>query len=481
MKLVGVFDDFLKETVNLNQSRIDLLTDSIPAIKSFIRESGWGPRIRGFEEQGSWAHDTIIRPVEGDAFDADLLVMVDHVDGWTAADYVTKLGEIFSKSSVYGQKSKTWDYCVTIMYAGERSIDVTPCVVGRSWEASIEVCNRATGELERSEPVEYTNWLKERNGYSGSNSFRKVTRLLKYLRDIKHTFTCPSVLLTTLIGYRIEWFDKDSLDFADTPTTLKTIVGRLDDWLQLNPSKPAVTNPKLPGEDFASVWTITQYSNFRDFVHKYRGWIDEAFNTEGRSESIAAWQRVFGPEFARGDAIKVVADSASEGVARARGFLASTAAHLNELVDVVRNFGLSVLPESFSRPPHMQSPPWSRASNVSTKIGVLAEWRSNTAAQGKAIRMDDVLPPRGGLFFRAFVNGGDRVPHGYSVQWRITNTGVVALAKQKGRGGFYAENRADGHWEALEYRGIHIAEAFIIRRSDQILVGQSDPFYVIIE
>lgn len=154
MKLVGIFDDFLKETVNLNQNRIDLLTDSISAIKSFIREFGWGRHIRGFEEQGSWAHDTIIRPVEGDAFDADLLVMVDHIDGWTAADYVTKLGEIFSRSSVYGQKSKTWDYCVTIMYAGERNIDVTPCVVGRSWEGSIEVCNRATGEFERSEPVE---------------------------------------------------------------------------------------------------------------------------------------------------------------------------------------------------------------------------------------------------------------------------------------------------------------------------------------
>jgi hypothetical protein len=30
----------------------------------------------GFEEQGSWAHGTIIRPVDGAEFDADLLVMV---------------------------------------------------------------------------------------------------------------------------------------------------------------------------------------------------------------------------------------------------------------------------------------------------------------------------------------------------------------------------------------------------------------------
>src|SRR5882757_3248990 len=99
MKLVGVFDDFLKETVNLNQSRIDLLTDSISAIRSFVRQSEWEPHIRGFEEQGSWAHDTIIKPVDGDEFDADLLVMVDHVDGWSAPDYVNKLDDVFSSSA----------------------------------------------------------------------------------------------------------------------------------------------------------------------------------------------------------------------------------------------------------------------------------------------------------------------------------------------------------------------------------------------
>ncbi len=187
MKLVGLFNDFLKETVNLNQSRIDLLTDSILAIKSFVRQSDWEPRIRTFEEQGSWAHDTIIKPVDGDEFDADLLVLVDHVDGWSAADYVNTLGDVFSGSTTYADKAKIWDYCVTIRYAGERKIDLTPCVVGRLWNGSIEVCNRATGQFERSEPVAYTDWLKQRNAYSGSNSFRKVTRLLKYLRDIKHT------------------------------------------------------------------------------------------------------------------------------------------------------------------------------------------------------------------------------------------------------------------------------------------------------
>jgi hypothetical protein len=100
VKLVSLFDDFLKSTVNLNQTRIDLLENSIVALKTFVRGSDWEPRRRGFEEQGSWAHGTIIRPVDGGEFDADLLVMVDPVEGWTAADYVVNLGRVHIRLTV---------------------------------------------------------------------------------------------------------------------------------------------------------------------------------------------------------------------------------------------------------------------------------------------------------------------------------------------------------------------------------------------
>jgi hypothetical protein len=203
MKLVSQFTSFLKETVNLNQTRIDLLESNVEAIRNFIRQCEWSPRVRGFEEQGSWAHDTIIKPVDGGEFDADLLVVIDPVDGWSAKDYVAKLGKAFADSSVYGSKAKTWDYCVTITYPGERKVDIAPLVRSRKHDGSLEVCNRAADRFDASEPVEFTAWLRERNALSGSNSFRKVTRLMKYLRDIKTTFTCPSVLLTTLLGMQI--------------------------------------------------------------------------------------------------------------------------------------------------------------------------------------------------------------------------------------------------------------------------------------
>jgi hypothetical protein len=481
MKLVSLFDDFLKETVNLNQTRIDLLEESIGALKTFVRESEWKPKIVGFEEQGSWAHGTIIRPVDDAEFDADLLVMVEPVEGWTAADYVEELGKAFSGSGVYGDKTKVWDYCVTITYAGQRRIDLAPGVVGRLWPESLEVCNRKGG-FERSEPVEYTAWLKERNAFSGLNSFRKTTRLLKYLRDIKETFTCPSVLLTTLIGYRIDWMEKYNPDFADVPTTLKTLVGRLDDWLQRHPDKPMVPNPKLATEDFGELWDAPEkYANFRNVIHRYRGWIDEAYATEGRQESIAAWQRVFGDEFGKASVIKVAADAAADGLARVRGLLSSTAAHLNELVDVVKNYGISVLPLDFCRPPHMKHPTWRQVPNP-IKVNVAAEWRAGQSSEpGRAVRAGEILPARGGLYFRTAFTDGSPIPDGYEVQWRITNTGAVAIAKGQGRGGFECENMTRGRWEQLAYRGVHMSEAFVIRRSDDVLVAKSDPFYVVIE
>lgn len=44
-------------------------------------DQSWAP-------QGSWAHKTIIKPVDKGEFDADLLVYVHPVQGWTAATYI---------------------------------------------------------------------------------------------------------------------------------------------------------------------------------------------------------------------------------------------------------------------------------------------------------------------------------------------------------------------------------------------------------
>lgn len=479
MKLISEFKKFMDVTVNLNDTRLTLLEERVATIKKFVRGSDWDPSILSFIEQGSWAHKTIIRPVDSGEFDADLLVKVKAVDGWDASEYVKELGRVFRSSGRYSDKIQVYDYCVTITYADECKIDIAPLVSGRINEGDLEVCDKKSNNFVPSSPIEYTNWLKDKNGYSGNNSFRKATRLIKYIRDIKKRFSCQSVLLTTLIADRINWWDKDSGNFPDTPTALQTLMARLDDWLQLHEVKPKVLNPQLKSEDFADLWNDTQYANFRNFIHKYRGWIDDAMAAENRADSVARWRKVFGDDFAPGE---VAEKSEARAINLATSFMRPAADHASDLVAMVMDFGVTVLPRWFHDIPHKQAPPWPLAKNNLIQVIVSAKYaRTREGSREVPIRDGESVPPDGGLWFDVKVDGFREIPSDCYVRWRITNTGSVALMNNAGRGTFYAPSSGKRRWEPLRYKGIHIAEAFVVRTHDNVLVGFSKPFHVVIE
>lgn len=480
MKLTSHFADFLKDTVNLNATRIATLDDRSAAIKKFVRQADWGATVRGFEEQGSWAHGTIIKPVDQGEFDADLLVLVDPVEGWSAKDYVKKLLGAFRESETYKGKSKAWDYCVTITYANDAKVDVAPLIVGRETEGELEVCNKKADAFERSEPIAYTDWLIEKNGYSGGNSFRKVTRLLKYLRDIKGRFVCPSVLLTTLIAQQIEEDDKGSAGFADVPSTLQTIMGRLDDWLQQNEEKPSVCNPFLSegdcAEDFAAAWSEDQYLSFRKSISRYRGWIDEAMASADRDASVKAWRRLFGDDFAP-DVVVQKASLAVEG----RFALAENSVErslVRDLVDAVLVFGRSAIPRNFNRVKHMQQPQWQSSEESDLDVTVRGFVGGGPKSMyARSVLSAEPLRPNQKIYFDVVGENGQPLGGAYEVHWRITNTGDVPSL----RGEFCPSNDGHEREETLAWRGVHMAEAFVIRRADNRLSAVSEPFYVVIE
>jgi hypothetical protein len=82
VKLVELFRVFLADTVNLNATRINLLDDSVDAVRKWVRNSDWGPTIIDFLSQGSWAHKTIIKPIDGAPFDADVVIFVKPQENW---------------------------------------------------------------------------------------------------------------------------------------------------------------------------------------------------------------------------------------------------------------------------------------------------------------------------------------------------------------------------------------------------------------
>lgn len=487
MKHTQLFIDFLRDTVNLNSTRVTGLENSAAAIEKFVENSSWEPTIDRWMAQGSWAHKTIIKPVDQGEFDADLLVFVHPIKGWDAASYVDSLYDIFRASGTYKNMTRRYSHCVTITYANEKKIDIAPIIINRGGFQRLEVCNRQSNTFELTEPRRYTEWIVTQNSYSGNNSFRKVTRLIKYLRDIKETFTCSSVLLTTMLGQQISENDQDGTEFVDTPTALKTVFGRLDDWLQANPYKPTVTNPHLPTENFAESWTDAQYSNFRNVINRYRGWIDDAFDEANRYESIAKWRRVLGDEFAA----EIVLEEARSISKAARDVLSesigSVAIHARErdqdLVSLVKVYGDRALPSGFDILPHMQRPKWRPSTNQAITAHVRAKlYRSRGSGELGNVQSLQVLQPGAWLYFTAHTNTGVIFPTSdYRVYWRITNTDVVAANARQLRGEFNEPHEGNGRWEHLEFRGVHLAEAFVVLRRTDELIGKSAPFRVVIE
>jgi hypothetical protein len=385
---------------------------------------------------------------------------------------------------MYKDKVNRSSHCVTISYANDKKIDVAPCLTNRT--NALEVCNRTADRFEHTEPKQYTEWLVEQNDYSGRNTFRKVTRLVKYMRDIKESFTCSSVLLTTLLGHCISSLDKDGADFADTPTAFKTVFGRLDDLLQKYPQKPLVPNPFLNSEDFGTAWkTEEQYTNFRDKIHTYRGWVDEAYSEQGRSDSIANWRRVFGDEFAKGAVVNEGKSVGSIVVADIRKRLVDASQFGGDLVEAIKRYGGNILPASFNRQPYMEAPRWRNApQNQQMSVSVRADLhRSKYGTQSLGpIQSLQPLQPSYWLHFKAVTNTGLPFdPSHYRVHWRVTNTDQAAAAEQCLRGKIENPESDNRRWEELKYRGVHLVEVFVISKRTVQIVGQSDAFRVMIE
>jgi Second Messenger Oligonucleotide or Dinucleotide Synthetase domain/Adenylyl/Guanylyl and SMODS C-terminal sensor domain len=480
VKHVDEFVRFLAEEVNLNKTRIDPLRQRVDVIQSFLKGANWSAKVVRFSPQGSWSHKTIIKPPGDQGFDADILVFVEPVKDWSPADYVLGLRDIFKSSGSYKDRVRLHTRCVLLEYSGDFTVDVVPCVVNRPGGSHIyEVCNRAENAFECTDGEAYTDWLAQRNAWVGTDKLREVTRLLKYLRDIKTTFTCKSILLTTLLGGRVTASDTSLQQtmFADLPSALKTLVDRLNGYLHARPNLHDINNPVVPGESFNRHWDQDKYANFRDMIHKYRDWIDEAFDEPDQSASITKWQRIFGDEWGRNlkaDRVVEEASVASTSLAKSAGF--------SDLVQAVRAYGTSVLSNLPLALPWVKSPPWQMANNTGTVIvRATAHDREGGPSVGE-LPSGTVIPKGRGIYFQAMSpTGMPYSPSEYDVKWQVVNTDREAANANALRGGFYGSKPAGRRWERTLYRGVHWVQAFVVLKRSGRCIGRSDRFFVVIE
>jgi hypothetical protein len=92
--VTAAFDAFLTDVVNLDQTRLDQLDHRVAAIVKALKvDPVIGPMYQDHIPQGSWAHQTIIRPVGNyDGFGADLLMLVEEQADWSGTPKLPPIG-----------------------------------------------------------------------------------------------------------------------------------------------------------------------------------------------------------------------------------------------------------------------------------------------------------------------------------------------------------------------------------------------------
>ena len=291
MKHNEEFADFLRDHVNLNQSRIDALEEHISAVTTYMKNNHDG--FRKTDKQGSHALGTIIKPVkEDDEYDADLLAIMDKV-GDKPAPYVDGLYKTLQASDRYKDKLTKKTRCVTIDYANDCHLDVVPCVqVGDKFY----VCPRNQEELEETDGTGFRDWFNDQNRITKGN-LKRTVRLLKFLRDHKDNFEVPSVILTALAGKAIRAQDEGSEKVNTMADTVATVLTRIDNYLKNHDKIPSIKNPGNMSLTLNTQWTDSQYQNFRSRIKDYAKTARQARDEEDKEKSIAAWQRLFGDGF----------------------------------------------------------------------------------------------------------------------------------------------------------------------------------------
>ena len=288
MRNINDFADFLKERVNLNHARMDTLDQKMATITGLLK--GKLVSYQKYEKQGSYALGTMIKPVrDDDEVDADLLIYMDEKVGWGARDYIDAIHDVLRKDANYRDIVRRKTRCVTIDYRGDFHVDLVPAI---DKPDGVYICNYDENRFEQTDGTGFRDWVNGKTK-STNGELKRVTRLMKFLRDHKDNFSIKSILLTTLLGNSVSPSDS----FEDTGTALVTILRRLNEFLEANPRMPSVVNPALPSEEFNRHWDQSHYENFRQKISAYLGRALDAYNEEDRNESIRKWRKLFGDHF----------------------------------------------------------------------------------------------------------------------------------------------------------------------------------------
>ena len=264
MILKQSFAEFLRDRVNLNQSRLDRIKSAHWSVRNELEENDWiADLLVDTKLQGSYALGTAMRCPPGlRPYDVDVVLGLKLNDEWGALpngmSVLIHVRDALEAVSLYTGKTEVRECCVRVAYSSDGldfHLDVVPANVVNGMRDPLQIPR----DWRESNPLGYIDWFKQANR-DGSGHLRKVVRLLKYWRDLHQLESPNSMVLTTLAGHFIP---KEALSTDDA---LVRVFDSMAAWAkgQAGWPTPSVPNPSLPKENLARDWRYDQFIVFRD-------------------------------------------------------------------------------------------------------------------------------------------------------------------------------------------------------------------------
>lgn len=435
------FNLFLRDHVNLNQTRLDLLHTRTSSLDTALEESTLlEDRLDGsLIPQGSFAHGTIIKPLSGNDFDADVLLpMAEQVD-WEPKKYTVELKKALDAVPRYAEKTVLGKRCVTIQFANSFHIDVVPFV--ERADGKTYITHRTKNEFLLQDPTEFTRWLKEQNSTANGHLIR-VIRLTKWLRD-RSSIDCPSVVLGALLAERVMSLAGVD-DYGNVATTFTALLEDLRDYLDVHAAPPWVDD--RIGQNLADRLTQTGFENLKSQLKRWARLAREALDAEA-SDSVERWQKLFGDSFGMGT---------TSALALAASATLPTYEH--QMAP-----GEKTLTEQYGFP--------ERRDPRST-FHIIAKMSPTKKGRGR---------------FRPLATNGNLVPIGralefqitdctvdgpYDVYWKVRNAGPEAANRKAFRGEIL--KRGELIRETSDFPGAHWVQAWIVKDGVAVATATQD-------
>lgn len=439
---VREFNTFLRDYVNLNQTRVDTLQARVSSLDTYLADNSVLADlvVDDVIPQGSFAHKTIIRPYTGNDFDADVLLPMDEQTDWAPKKYTVELQKALESSSRYSGKTSLGKRCVTIDYADDFHIDVVPFVTRA--DGLTYITHRINDEWIRQDPTALTSWIEDSARITNGHLIR-VIRLVKYLRD-RSSLNVASVVLTALLTERVHSFAGVD-DYKNVATTLVSLVEGLNDYIG-----PMTTVPWVDdriGQNLANRLTPSGFTNLQSQVKTWARKMRAALDANA-DESLDLWRAIFGDKFG--------ATSSSALV------LAASAAPI-ETYEKREAPGEQFMERDLRIPVRLDPQARFRlVGRVSTTRRATGRFRPMSATGnhvpiGRSLKFSiescTVQPP-------------------YDVYWKVRNAGVEAVERNSLRG--QITNGGDTHFESSLFPGNHWVQAWVVKNGVVVATDTQD-------